>query len=48
LRATGPIASDAGFLAEMNQEVRDVEDDLPKILKYYPVFSLGITFKLGP
>jgi hypothetical protein len=48
LRATGPIANDSNFLAEMNQEVQSVRDDLPKAFNYYPVFSLGITFKLGP
>ncbi len=46
LAATGPIASDANFRNELNQEVQEVEDGL-KEFKYYPVFALGITFKLG-
>lgn len=46
LAATGPIASDANFRSELAQEVQEVEDDL-KEFKYWPVISLGITFKLG-
>ena len=46
MRATGPIANDPTFVNEMNQEVQDIEDGL-KEFKYYPVFTLGITFKLG-
>ncbi len=45
LAATGPIASDANFQQNMNQEVQNVEDDL-KNFKYYPVVALGITFRL--
>ena len=46
LTATGPIASDATFREELNQEVREVEDDI-KNFKYYPVVSLGISFRLS-
>lgn len=45
LTATGPIATDPAFKNELNQEVQSVKDDL-KAFKYYPVFSLGVSFKL--
>ena len=46
LTATGPIASDASFQEDLDQEVEDVEEDI-KNFKYYPVISLGISIKLG-
>lgn len=45
LVATGPIASDSNFRNDLNQETQKAKDDLRKF-KYYPVFSLGITFRL--
>ncbi len=45
LSATGPIASDANFRSNLQQEEQKARDDM-KPFKYYPVFSLGITFKL--
>ena len=45
LAATGPIASDANFKNDLTQETQKVRDDL-KPFKYYPVISLGITFKV--
>ncbi|MDP6780108.1 MAG: hypothetical protein QGI83_25360 [Candidatus Latescibacteria bacterium] len=46
LSATGPIASDAQFLAELRQEESQVQDDISGF-KYYPVVSLGLSFKLS-
>ena len=46
LGATGPIASDASFQEDLDQEAGEVEEDI-KNFKYYPVVSLGISLKLG-
>lgn len=46
LSATGPIASDAQFLSELRQEESQVQDDISGF-KYYPVISLGLSFKLS-
>ena len=44
ISATGPIASDPTFQADLAQEKRDLEDELDKY-QYYPVIALGITYK---
>ena len=46
LSATGPIASDAQFQTELSREESQVQDDISGF-KYYPVVSLGISFKLS-
>ena len=46
LQAQGPLASDAGFQADLAQLQRDVNDDLRKsYFKYYPVVSLGLAYQ---
>lgn len=44
LEATGPIASDATFQADLAREEENLEDDF-EFLKYYPVISFGISYK---
>ena len=41
LSATGPLASDAGFQADLKAEEDDANDELEPF-KYYPVLSIGI------
>ena len=44
LAATGPIASDPTFQADLAREEENLEDDLD-FFKYYPVISFGISYK---
>lgn len=44
LAASGPIASDPTFQAELAKEKKALEDELDDY-KYYPVISLGVTYK---
>jgi len=44
LTASGPIASDPTFQANLAQERKELEDELDDY-KYYPVISLGVTYK---
>lgn len=44
LTASGPIASDPTFQANLAREKQELEDELDDY-KYYPVVSLGITYK---
>ena len=44
LKATGDLANDATFQSRLQQEEKDLEDDLDSY-KYYPVVALGLTYK---
>ncbi len=44
LDAYGTLANDPTFLSHLQQEEDDLEDDLDDF-KYYPVISLGLTYK---
>jgi len=44
LSATGPMASDPDFLANLAREEADIEDDL-NAFNIYPVFSLNLYFR---
>jgi len=44
LSASGPIAGNPGFQADLRQEELNIEDDARQF-RYYPVFSLGISYK---
>ncbi len=44
LAANGPLASDPTFQANLTKEKQALEDELDDY-KYYPVISLGITYK---
>jgi hypothetical protein len=48
--AKGPLAEDPltgpVFLAQVGQEVADIEADIPDLLKYYPVLSLSVSIGL--
>jgi len=43
LVASGPLASDPTFLADLAREERNIEDDA-KAIRFYPVLSLGLVF----
>lgn len=45
LTATGPLASAPGSTldAELQQEVADIQADIPTWLKYYPVLSISVS-----
>jgi len=47
LSATGPIASDATFQADLNDREAEIQNDIPTLLKYYPVASLYLSFGFG-
>lgn len=44
LKATGTLAGDPTFRANLEQEAKDLEDELDKF-EYYPVISLGVAYK---
>ncbi len=44
LKASGPVASETDFQAELEQERRELEDDLDSY-RYYPVVSVGVSYK---
>ncbi len=46
LSATGPVAADPTFQAELQKEEQEIKDNVDE-LKYYPVVSVGLSFKLG-
>lgn len=46
LTASGPIASDPLFQAELEEERRSVEDDLREYTRLLPIVSLGFRFGL--
>ena len=46
-RATGRLASDQTFQNSLNQEIRQLEDDISGF-KYYPVIAIGLSFKITP
>jgi hypothetical protein len=47
LGATGPISSDATFQSDLNQREAEVQDDIPELLKYYPIAVLSVSIGLG-
>ena len=47
LGATGPIAGDATFRADLDEREVEIQDDIPEVLKYYPVISLSVGFGFG-
>lgn len=44
LAASGPISSDPAFQADLAREKKELEDELDDY-KYYPLISLGVTYK---
>jgi len=42
--ANGPLASDPVFQAQLEKERKELEDDIDEY-KYYPVLSMGVTYK---
>ncbi len=47
LMATGPIGSDPEFQEDLDAEIVNIEDDIPEILKYYPVLSISLSIGFG-
>ena len=47
LRATGRLATDPTFQQDLNREIQELEDDISGF-KYYPVLSIGLSFKITP
>jgi len=47
LSATGPIASDPTFVADLEASEADFEDDIPAVLRFYPVVSVSVSVGLG-
>lgn len=44
LQASGPIAGDGKFMADLAEEEAQIKDKIDS-LKYYPVVSIGVAFK---
>lgn len=44
LSANGTLAADSTFLANLEKERKDIEDDLD-IIKFYPVLSIGLYYR---
>ena len=44
LSATGPLASDPGFQADLSKEENNLQDDLDNF-EYYPVISIGFNYR---
>ena len=47
LSATGPVADDPAFRDDLENHLSEYEDDIPQILRFYPVVSLSLSFGLG-
>jgi hypothetical protein len=47
LSASGPIASDPTFQNDLEAEERDFEDDIPPLIRSYPVLSIAISVGIG-
>lgn len=47
LSADGLLGSDATFLADLNEREQEIRDDIPELLKYYPVVSLSLSIGIG-
>jgi hypothetical protein len=47
LGATGPIASNATFQNDLAAREAEFEEDIPEMLKYYPVVSLSLSYGFG-
>ena len=47
LGATGPIANDATFQSDLNQREAEIQNDIPELLKYYPVASAYLSIGFG-
>jgi len=45
LRATGPIAGNSVFQADLESEIQDINDEI-KAFKLYPILNLGLSFGL--
>ncbi|NIP59528.1 MAG: hypothetical protein GWM92_14405 [Gemmatimonadetes bacterium] len=45
-QADGPVSTDPGFQADLDAEVRDIQDDVENLV-VYPVLSLGVSVRVG-
>lgn len=47
LGATGPIANDPTFINDLNAEETEFAEEIPDLLRYYPVVSLSLSYGFG-
>jgi hypothetical protein len=47
LEATGPIAGDPAFADDLEAEEAEFEENIPGLLRYFPILSLAVSFRLG-
>jgi hypothetical protein len=47
LEATGPIAGDPAFVDDLEAEEAEFEENIPGLLRYFPILSLAVSFRLG-
>jgi len=47
LGATGPVASDPTFISNLDLREREIQNDIPEVLRYYPVAILYVSFAVG-
>jgi len=45
--ASGVVTAEQGWAADLNARVQELEDDIPELLKYYPVVSLSLSIGIG-
>jgi len=43
LDATGPVATNATFQADLREREEEIQDEIPEALEYYPVISLSLS-----
>jgi len=47
LGATGPVANDPTFQSDLQQRETEIQNDIPELLKYYPVASVYLSIGFG-
>lgn len=47
LGATGPISDDPTFQSDLNAREDEIQDDIPGLMKYYPVASVSLSIGFG-
>lgn len=47
LRATGPVANDPTFQSDLSQREGEIQNDIPELLRYYPVASVYLSIGFG-
>jgi hypothetical protein len=47
LEATGPAAGDPAFADALEAEEAEFEENIPGLLRYFPILSLAVSFRMG-